>query len=108
MGKKVKQEREEKSMSLIKELKSAGDWILDANCKNMDTNLFFPEVNKHYDDFIREVCFTCPVIDECAWYANETSAVYGMFGGMTPTEREQWRKKNKVILGDSRNDWEAR
>lgn len=87
-------------------VKSAMDWMPMANCRNMDTDLFFPKLGGNMDGFVREVCLECPVIEECTWYANETKADHGMFGGMTPDERMRWRKKNKVALGQSRNDWE--
>ena len=83
------------------------DWMDEANCKNMDTNLFFPNLGQNYDPFIEEVCMECSVIEECAWYANETSADFGMFGGMSPNDRHKWRKKNDITLGQTRAEWEA-
>ena len=95
-------------MNLVKDISSNAHWISDANCKNMDTDLFFVEVNKSYDPFVKEVCSDCSVIEKCAWYANEMSAIHGVFGGMTPNQREKWRKKNKIILGESRENWEVK
>ena len=78
-------------------------WQEHANCKDMDLNLFFPEQKGgQYSSFIREVCEQCPVIQECLWFANETSADYGFFGGMSPEERRVWRRTNRVQLGDRR------
>ena len=95
-------------MNLIQDIQNLSAWTEKSNCKNMDTDLFFPELGNNYDPFVKDVCMSCEVIDECAWYANETSAIYGMFGGMSPNQREVWRKKNKAILGESRSQWEAR
>jgi WhiB family redox-sensing transcriptional regulator len=81
-------------------------WMSEANCKDMDVDIFFPKLGATFPKFVREVCLECPVIEECAWYANESSSVHGMFGGMSPGEREQWRKDNNVELGMSRADWE--
>lgn len=94
-------------MNLIEDLKLNEEWMAQANCKDMDLDLFFPELGANYDPFVKEVCLACPVIEQCAWYANETSSESGMFGGMTPFERRTWRRKNKVILGQSRAEWEA-
>ena len=82
------------------------DWAEHANCKGMDTNLFFPSLGGNIDPFAREVCFTCDVQEECLWYANQTRSTDGMFGGLTPGQREEWRARNKVQLGQSRDDWE--
>jgi len=81
-------------------------WMSEANCKDMDIELFFPTDGANMDPFVREVCFECPVIEDCAWYANESGSVDGFFAGMTPKERQAWRKKNNVMIGMSREDWE--
>lgn len=94
-------------MSLLTDIGFAQEWMVDANCKNMDINLFFTDGTKPYDPFVKEVCMACPVIDECAWYANETAADHGIFGGMTPSERRLWRRKNNAIMGQSQAQWEA-
>ena len=87
-------------------IKSAMDWMEQANCRNMDVELFFPKLGENYNPFVEEVCMACPVIDQCLWYANETHADHGMFGGMTPNQRSSWRKKAKVSMGQTRKDWE--
>lgn len=88
-------------MNLLKDIGARESWVSKANCKNMDTELFFTEgTGSQYDPFIREVCAECPVIEECLWYANEMHADYGFFGGMSPEERRRWRRAGKILLGD--------
>jgi len=82
----------------------AQSWMGKANCKNMSTDLFF-STNNNYDPFVREVCASCPVIEECLWYANETSSDHGFMGGMSPTQRQLWRRRNGIVLGMSRSEW---
>jgi WhiB family redox-sensing transcriptional regulator len=77
-------------------------WVSDANCLNMDTNLWFPEFGANYTPFAKEVCNSCLVSEECLWYANQIGAQDGMFGGLTPSERERWRSKNGVRLYNRR------
>jgi WhiB family redox-sensing transcriptional regulator len=77
-------------------------WKNDANCKNMDTSMFFPGLGGMIPKFVKEVCSDCVVIEECLWYANETHSIHGVFGGMSPNQREDWRKTNRVSLGESR------
>ena len=84
----------------------AKDWLEHANCKNMDTNLFFPQDGHNVLSFVHEVCAECPVSEECFWYANESSSDTGIFGGMSARKRQMWRTKNKVTLGMSKQDWE--
>lgn len=84
------------------------DWAEHANCRGMDTNLFFPDLGGNINPFAREVCFTCDVQDECLWYANQTRSTDGMFGGLSPSQREEWRSRNDVTLGQSKEQWENR
>lgn len=84
----------------------ASEWAKDANCLGMDTELFFAGDGTNYDPFAREVCNTCDVMEQCLWYANETSTDDGMFGGMSPRQRRQWRTKNNIKMGQSREEWE--
>jgi WhiB family redox-sensing transcriptional regulator len=80
-------------------------WADDANCRNMELDLFFPPVGINISPFVKEVCDTCDVRERCLWYANETSSEYGIFGGMTPNQRRDWRRRNNVRLGMSYKDW---
>jgi len=84
----------------------ARGWLDKANCKNMDTNLFFPEAGHTLLPFVKELCDSCPVQEDCLWYANETYSDMGVFAGMGARERQSWRVKNKVQLGMSKQDWE--
>jgi WhiB family redox-sensing transcriptional regulator len=88
-------------------LSKAKDWMPEANCRNMDTNLFFPGNGQGVIPFVTELCGTCDVQDECLWYANETHAAFGVFGGMSEKRRGRWRTANKVTLGMSKEDWVA-
>lgn len=94
---------------IIKEFELSLDWADDANCRNMDTRIFFPTNDgSNVDPFVREVCAECPVNFECLWYANETSTDHGVFAGMSPKQRQSWRTKNNVSLGQSYSQWRAR
>lgn len=91
----------------LREFSRNTGWMSDANCKDMDTNLFFPELGVRISDLVKQTCATCTVNEECAWYANESNSTDGMFAGMSPNEREAWRRTNKIKLGMSKEDWEA-
>ena len=70
-------------------------WRLDAACRGMDVNLFFP----HDTDWreAREgkaVCAVCPVRDECL--IENLHEPFGVFGGTTPDERRVLRRRLDV------------
>jgi len=81
------------------------EWFDDANCKDMELELFFPPLGATIDPFVREVCAQCTVNEKCLWYANETASDHGVFAGMSPDERRKWRRKNNVALGMSKKEW---
>lgn len=71
------------------------DWRDDAACRDIDDpDIFFPPKGNTYRA-ARRVCLSCPVRLECAVYAflaeadpDTSSRRYGMFGGLTPEERD--------------------
>ncbi len=44
----------------------------------------------------KDICERCPIMDECAQYALEANEGFGIWGGMTPHERRQLRKRSRV------------
>ena len=93
------------------------DWTSKANCKNIDTELFFPastqETGNNTDEetisisetrkIVNKLCKTCPVRLECLNDAMTYEKKYygyrhGYFGGYSPRERsrleanKEWRK----------------
>lgn len=74
----------------------AMEWIDEARCKEVGTELFFPEQS----DVIgsrraRSICNKCEVKAECLEYGiNEE---FGIWGGLTSVERRHLRKQRKAI-----------
>jgi WhiB family redox-sensing transcriptional regulator len=54
-------------------------------CRDIDTNLFFPDVGGNGKEAIA-ICKTCPVIVQCLDYAM-THDEYGVWGGKTRNQR---------------------
>lgn len=50
-------------------------------------NLFFSE-NPKKIAMAKAICATCPMTQECLRMALDNHEEYGIFGGMTPKERE--------------------
>jgi Transcription factor WhiB len=44
-------------------------------------------------DLAKQICARCPIINQCAEYAVSAQEEYGIWGGLTPTDRQQLRRK---------------
>ena len=78
-------------------------WMNDAKCRGMSSELFF---GKEYEGRQRHrpsltsievrrakaICAICPVMQECFDFAIENEEEYGIWGGTTRTERQQFRE----------------
>lgn len=76
----------------IGEAERAGDgWRVLAACRGMDTELFYPEGRgrslRMQEEVARQVCAECPVRRECLSAATERPERYGIWGGLTESER---------------------
>lgn len=96
------------------------EWMDDANCIDVDVNLFFPARDKDTYKVIadqgKSYCFggakdfegktlpACPVRKDCLWYAVLTEKEHGIMGGMSHRERNamvrKWQKQysNEMTL----------
>lgn len=66
-------------------------WRSKAACQGWDTNVFFPQ-RGHLVAQAKRICADCPVTRECLEWAEETSTYHGVFGGLSPNERERLRR----------------
>ncbi len=70
------------------------DWQFDGACREADPALFFsPESERGPRRRAREnaaklYCQRCPVRDACLQHALRVKEPYGVWGGLTPSERE--------------------
>lgn len=82
--------------------------LTNASCKGMDVDLFYDDyliAERHTGGYIstaprqhaylRRVCLSCPVVQECREYAI-THERYGFWGGMTAMERHTEREMRGV------------
>lgn len=72
------------------------EWQDRAACLDYDPDLWFPEWPKsnEYRE-ARRICNGCPVRKECLELGLELAPKYGMFGGLTPGERESIRMRRQ-------------
>ena len=73
-------------------------WRSEARCRDLDSALFFsPDgergpTRRRRERAAKAVCARCPVQEECAAFALANHEPYGVWGGLTETEREAlWR-----------------
>ena len=70
------------------------DWQLNAACRGLDTELFYPEadVRRHgtaiQTRYIARVCGDCDVADQCLEFALNHHETNGIWGGRNFTTRE--------------------
>ena len=80
------------------------DWMRDAACRDMDTEVFFPvrgsrdaadESVTRQVEYAKTICRGCPVLDACRAYILSVDLRYendfGIWGGLTPEERHRQR-----------------
>ena len=82
-------------------------WSDQANCKGMDTDIFFPEVFGDQQNGLiwaqaKAVCAECPVRMDCLKSELAHEAVSGrrngVWGGLTPKERDQYVRTNQPLI----------
>lgn len=79
-----------------------------ALCSQTDPSLFFPEGHllREHTRQAKEICASCPLIHECLEEAltakvrnadGHESFVIGIWGGTTPEERKEIRRKRRIV-----------
>ncbi|MBA3719739.1 MAG: WhiB family transcriptional regulator [Nocardioidaceae bacterium] len=69
------------------------EWQYDGACRSADPTLFFsPEAERGPRRYAREsaakqLCARCPVIEQCLRHALKVKEPYGVWGGLTTSER---------------------
>lgn len=74
-------------------------WMDFANCKGMNTNDFYPEFGvKGAAEQVRKMktyCRNCAVSFQCLQFAMDNNEYFGIWGGLTPKERENLRRQRR-------------
>jgi WhiB family redox-sensing transcriptional regulator len=75
-----------------------GDWRRRAACRGEDPELFFPVGSTGpaalaQSTEAKKICARCPVRRACLVFAMATGQEYGIWGGLTESERSQLRRR---------------
>lgn len=66
------------------------EWIADAPCSQADPELFFPGPHEWaIIALAKQVCAACPVRQECLEWALDRGEKFGIYGGLTSTQRRE-------------------
>lgn len=72
------------------------DWRARAGCRDIDPEIFYPQpTDGHGERLAKAICSHCPVLTACREYAlgyegaRGVDMVYGVWGGLTPSERRR-------------------
>lgn len=68
-------------------------------CQEIDGELWFPELGgESYElRMAKKLCGTCPVQRQCATYAIVADEAFGIWGGLTPNQRDDIRKGRTTL-----------
>lgn len=78
---------------LVRPVADEWEWQAQARCRTMDTNLFFHpdqergEARRRREERAKQICGECPVVAECAAFALLAGERFGVWGGVSETER---------------------
>jgi len=81
-----------------KEIDWPTDWMREAACEGVNTDLFFNEelIRKRYFLFY---CEACPVADDCLDFATRNGERHGVWGGLTPEQRSHMHLRKPTTGG---------
>ncbi|BAW04371.1 WhiB family transcriptional regulator [Nocardia seriolae] len=77
------------------------DWQMRGSCRGQDSSVFFhPDGERgraraQRELRAKEICKACPVLLHCRSHALKVSEPYGIWGGMSETERELHARRNR-------------
>jgi WhiB family redox-sensing transcriptional regulator len=68
------------------------DWMADAECAQVDADLWTADKPGNTYRHARQICGQCPVRQQCATHAgglrNQHGALHGMWAGQTPRQQQ--------------------
>lgn len=66
-------------------------------CRGTSPVFFYPNSPNDDTTIAKRICRTCPVLTLCRDWALNLPELDGVWGGLTATERTQWRRVQRVV-----------
>jgi hypothetical protein len=86
----------------VPETKRKADWRAEGACRGSNNDAWFPNrTNVHGIRAVKDVCFACPVMFQCAQFALSTRQDEGVWGGLSEGQRTTLVKKHRTGAFDS-------
>ncbi len=76
-------------------------WEADALCAKVDPEVFFVEKGGNGIREARKICAQCTVGRQCLQFALDANIKAGVFGGMSPLEREKLMKASREKVDEA-------
>ena len=86
---------------LLRVILERPDWMRQAHCLGVDTNLFFPERGEP-TAYALSICSECDVRLQCLAFAISGAEREGIFGGTSARARRRLRVPVKAALAEGR------
>ena len=80
------------------------DWQMRGACRELDSALFFHPENErgparaHREARAKQICSGCPVLDRCRAHALAVREPYGVWGGLSESDRSEIVRAQDRIL----------
>lgn len=72
-------------------------WMRHADCVGHNPDLWFPKTRDHSTARqAKNICRQCPVQTECLQHAQQHDIRWGIWGGLTPTERRRQTARRRT------------
>ncbi|MFD6896584.1 WhiB family transcriptional regulator [Rhodococcus sp. NPDC060086] len=77
------------------------DWQMHGTCRGADSSVFFhPDgergrARSQRENRAKELCQSCPVLIQCREHALRVAEPYGIWGGMSESERELYTRHHR-------------
>ncbi|TQC47321.1 WhiB family transcriptional regulator [Rhodococcus sp. WS4] len=78
------------------------DWQHRASCRGTDTEMFFSpdgergSVRAQREHAAKRICHDCPVLVDCRAHALTATEAYGIWGGMSESERARHTRRTRL------------
>lgn len=79
----------------VRDPSEAYDWRIDALCRQVGGEEFFPEKGGS-TVAVKRICARCPVKDECLEYALDNDERFGVWGGKSERERKKIQREREA------------